>query len=70
MVMIVPAWMHLVQVNYSACQSKHHLCNKFSESEPTVVEDGDDQDHERREVELPDQGDQQEPDLPIFFFAI
>ena len=33
---------------------------------PTVVEDGNDQDHERREIKLPDQRDQHEPELHIY----
>ena len=39
------------------------VCQFFK---PTVVEDGNDQDHERREIKLPDQRDQHEPELHIY----
>jgi len=67
--MIVPAFFHQKQATSAMLQLANgvfrwfRVCQFFK---PTVVEDGNDQDHERREIKLPDQRDQHEPELHIY----
>jgi hypothetical protein len=75
--MIVPAFafikiqkqakkLHMIQLAMVGAMDYLDGSESSYQFKPTVVEDGNDQDHERREIKLPDQRDQHEPELHIY----